>query len=132
MNKPRKDTKLCCVCNEYKKLTSFYLRSGTVNQFRHQCIPCHKNMLLEKRYGITSADKENLFTLQGKKCAICPKTAGSATDFVVDHCHKSGEVRGILCPLCNKGLGKFRDQVENLKSAIRYLERSAMDEGLKE
>lgn len=61
-------------------------------------------------------------------CAICknPQTqkSRSGNDIVslsVDHCHKTGEIRGMLCQKCNTGLGMFRDNVDFLKKAIDYL-----------
>lgn len=41
---------------------------------------------------------------------------------VVDHCHSSGEVRGLLCHNCNRALGLFKDSRENLLNAVEYLE----------
>ena len=40
---------------------------------------------------------------------------------LVDHCHTSNEVRGILCLKCNMALGNFKDSIENLQNAIKYL-----------
>jgi hypothetical protein len=41
----------------------------------------------------------------------------------IDHCHETGKTRGVLCDLCNKGLGHFKDSIENLNKAIEYLRR---------
>lgn len=40
----------------------------------------------------------------------------------VDHNHKTGEIRGLLCGLCNSGIGHFKDKIKLLKKAIKYLE----------
>jgi len=51
----------------------------------------------------------------------CCKICGKDGYLYVDHCHAGGHVRGLLCPQCNSGLGMFKDSVENLSAAIRYL-----------
>jgi len=59
-----------------------------------------------------------LATQQGK-CAICERLPSSTRSFDVDHCHRTGRIRGLLCFLCNKGLGYFRES-EHLYRAGRY------------
>lgn len=56
----------------------------------------------------------------------CCELCGDKQDLSlhVDHCHNSSEYRGLLCGPCNKGLGQFRDNVEVMRKAITYLERS--------
>jgi hypothetical protein len=83
---------------------------------------------LKKRYGITPADWNQMFREQGGVCAICRKEfaetnqAGNHKDnAVVDHCHKTGKVRGLLCPHCNLGLGHFMDSPKILQAALLYL-----------
>lgn len=50
-------------------------------------------------------------------CQIC----GSTEKLCIDHCHSSSKVRGLLCSKCNLGLGMFRDNIEYLAEAIKYL-----------
>ena len=61
-----------------------------------------------------------------KHCEICLKpfsgNSKSKTAQVIDHCHKTGVIRGALCGGCNMGLGGFSDSTDNLRSAITYLE----------
>ena len=54
-------------------------------------------------------------------CALCGERFTTANPSVVDHCHKTGNVRGLLCMNCNQGLGKFKDNVDFLASAAMYL-----------
>lgn len=56
----------------------------------------------------------------GKSCAIC----GSKVRLVVDHCHKTGRIRGVLCAKCNSAIGLLGDDTERLASAIEYLKVS--------
>ena len=75
-----------------------------------------------KKYGIAIEDYDRLFELQDGKCAICGDSdTGKFNHLCVDHDHKTGEVRGLLCNPCNKGIGCLRDDKEILKSAIGYL-----------
>ena len=73
---------------------------------------------LKRKYGISLEDYESMFTSQAGQCKIC-KTGEE--DLVVDHCHETGRVRGLLCNSCNWGLGHFKDSVESLIIAKEYL-----------
>ncbi len=70
------------------------------------------------RYGLTVAQYRALLDEQRHSCAICGTQEKKLT---VDHCHSTRVVRGMLCVNCNVGLGHFRDSVELLAAAIRYL-----------
>lgn len=84
-----------------------------------------------RTYGITVEQWNELFASQGSKCAICgSSTANHGKHYWhTDHCHLTGKLRGILCHHCNCGLGSFRDNIENMKRAISYLEYWATTEG---
>ncbi|MEU4567863.1 endonuclease VII domain-containing protein [Micromonospora sp. NPDC023956] len=72
---------------------------------------------LRRRYGIGQKEFDQLLAEQGGVCAIC----GAAEPQHVDHDHRTGWVRGILCFNCNGGLGQFRDDQSRLAGAITYL-----------
>lgn len=76
-----------------------------------------------KKYGITIEEFETILASQGNSCAICGHSDTSDKNFfpVVDHCHDTGNVRGILCMNCNMGIGKLKDSPEIIKSALRYI-----------
>ena len=76
-----------------------------------------------KKFGITLEEFNSILTQQDGKCAICGYSDRSDKNFfpVVDHDHLSGKVRGLLCMNCNMGIGKFKDDISRLKSAINYL-----------
>jgi len=80
----------------------------------------------KRRFGITPEKYAELFKSQNGTCAICknPETAtrlGKVKALSVDHCHKSGVIRGLLCSDCNTGIGKLKDDISVLQSAIQYL-----------
>jgi hypothetical protein len=76
-----------------------------------------RNFHLKRRYGLTEAEVDEMIARQGGKCMIC-RTADAEH---VDHDHKTGRVRGILCFNCNGGLGQFKDRWEMMARAITYL-----------
>jgi hypothetical protein len=76
---------------------------------------------LEDNYGIDAAEYKRILALQGGKCAVCQNTPRTIR-FAVDHDHKTGEVRGILCKRCNHDLlGGGHDDVFILWRAVEYL-----------
>ena len=78
---------------------------------------------LKKKYGLDEAAFNAMLAAQDDRCAICRlKLPGGKGAFHVDHCHVTGRVRGLLCMLCNHGLGNFRDDPLKLRAAAAYLE----------
>lgn len=75
---------------------------------------------LRRQYGITYEQYEDMVEEQKGKCLICKEIKA----LHVDHCHKTGKVRGLLCISCNGGLGMFKDNTKSLQSAIEYLQCS--------
>lgn len=80
---------------------------------------------IRKTLGVTAEQYQKLFELQDGKCAICSSKSpgGKRERFCIDHCHDTGAIRGLLCVSCNSGLGYFKDKIDNLKSAVKYLEQ---------
>ncbi len=81
---------------------------------------------LQRSYGITLGQYEELHQRQDKLCAICGgegfvMASHHKMKLVVDHCHASGRVRGLLCHNCNRALGLLRDSEKVLQQAIKYL-----------
>lgn len=70
------------------------------------------------RYGLSKDSWHELLISQSGRCAICVEVMENPQ---VDHCHETGVVRGLLCFVCNTGIGKFRHDVGLLSSAARYL-----------
>lgn len=138
-------TRKCRVCGVEKPLNRF--RKGKAYKFgrRHDCIDCHTEEMrqyagrhgpedrakkrkrmrvynLHRWYGLTPDEVERMKAAQGNACALCGKTP--AKGLVIDHDHKTGAVRALLCSSCNTGLGHFRDDPALLARAIEYLHRS--------
>ncbi|MEY4507941.1 MAG: Pectobacterium phage [Pseudomonadota bacterium] len=114
-------------CKEHRDLQALKVVADTTSWY-------HKNRekvtdrRLQRAYGITLKQAREMLASQGGVCAICKNLledqacAGkSRRGTVIDHCHETGLVRGVLCSLCNKGLGHFSDNPEFLGAAISYL-----------
>lgn len=81
-----------------------------------------KDAELKRLYGIGIEDYLRMLERQSNVCKICNKKCKTKSRLSVDHNHETGAVRGLLCNRCNRALGMFEDNVETLRSAIRYLE----------
>jgi hypothetical protein len=83
------------------------------------------------KFGLTQDEYGVMFESQGRRCAICrlekehPMTGTPGNRLGVDHCHKSGRIRALLCSRCNRGIGIFAEDSEALRAAADYLERHA-------
>jgi hypothetical protein len=93
--------------------------------YNNSCEPCQHSL---RKYNITTPEKLNMLKEQDECCSICKseiefkKVVGNNTHTaVVDHCHETGVVRGILCSRCNLMLGSVNDDKEVLINAARYL-----------
>lgn len=102
---------------------------GQIEEFRNprarycsKCRESDRDGMLRRRYGIGVEDVERMVVEQGGRCPICDKDISECRQ-VVDHCHESGAVRGILCHPCNMLLGFAEDDIDRMVSAISYLQR---------
>jgi len=78
---------------------------------------------ISSKYGLSREDYLVMYEEQQGSCAICGinETMLNGKRLVVDHCHDTGEVRGLLCVRCNTGIGMLQDNAEILASAVDYL-----------
>lgn len=131
-------TKTCRVCSEEKPLAVFSPTKNTSDGAAAWCKACtsekarvwrlanqdrHDAAQVQRKYGLTPSDHEKLREACGNRCEIC----GSDEKLGVDHCHDSDRVRGLLCAHCNNLLGRAKDSVFVLESAIRYLTKGFPD-----
>lgn len=82
----------------------------------------HKSYTRKVLYGISGEAFDARVAAQGGVCAICggPPTA-KRKHLSVDHCHETGQIRGLLCGPCNTGIGQLRDSPVLLQKALDYL-----------
>lgn len=86
----------------------------------------YRAVLLRKTYGMSLEDYDDLLRSQGGRCAICRKAPSPTKMLAVDHNHRTGVIRGLLCHLCNTGLGVFRESPDLMQRALDYLYEDPM------
>lgn len=137
--------KRCTLCKQEKEISEFYKNKRSPDGYGTRCKPCNREysdawnkanpervraswkkkeeryrqtgIAKARRYGLTVEDYNVLVEKHSGRCAICDKEAL----LHIDHNHKNGVVRGMLCLQCNTGLGSFYDDWELLSKAIQYL-----------
>jgi hypothetical protein len=105
---------------------NLYIRPSTGTA---ECRACRRGATLrtshrakERFFGLPDGAYEAMLEAQAGCCAICGKSAeDQKRRLSIDHCHVTGEVRGLLCTPCNTGLGSFGDSVDRLGRAVAYL-----------
>jgi hypothetical protein len=117
-----KEDKKVLTCKGCKKQYDKAKRSSIENRDKRRWIN------LMQRYGLTKDEYLSMFQEQCGCCKICnTHQLDLKRPLVVDHCHSTMKVRGLLCDNCNNGLGKFKDSEEFLKKAIDYLKKTKED-----
>jgi hypothetical protein len=141
--------KVCSNCGEIKLLEDFYNDKKVIIKRASRCKKCvkQKNLVwinnnkekyldyqqswkFQTRYNISLNDFNKLLKKQNGVCAICgkPELSTNGKDKIrklsVDHNHVTGKVRGLLCGSCNLGFGSFKENIDMLKSAIKYARRA--------
>jgi hypothetical protein len=114
-----------------KKAKYHFERKDDINKLRREDRKANPSKYKEQNlryfYGITISDYNKMLDEQKGVCRICknPELSkhknGKIRDLAVDHDHKTKKIRGLLCSMCNMGLGKFRENTEYLKGAIEYI-----------
>jgi hypothetical protein len=130
--------KLCTACNETKAIDQF------TQPYQPFCQPCAsarrresyrrrgggKDLIyaknLERNYGMTWQQYQEKVSQQDGKCAICGTTPNHRLH--VDHDHRTGAVRDLLCRPCNYALGNAQDSLRVVRAMVTYLERHARED----
>lgn len=131
-------SKKCPKCGETKDETQWRFRDKAHTLFASYCNHCdniRKTLSARERfknkekrqqenfrqrlwkYGLTKETYHDLMVKAEHRCEIC----STKENLVVDHCHTTNDVRGILCWSCNVALGHFKDSKNNLQKAMDYL-----------
>lgn len=143
----------CRRCKATKPVSDFYPHSKTARGYQYWCKTCCREVRAERAkipqdpyltrkyklkeaYGITLEDYDAMYECQGGRCAICgvakepwePRgLEGRQRLLVVDHDHKTGRVRALLCWNCNCGVGHFKEDRTIILAAAAYVGRPFLE-----
>ena len=144
--------KCCTVCRKHKPPVDYYNSKATKDGKSYRCKSCDtaaRKLYHEKhyqkvrvkqrdnqrkcKYGLSKEGFDLLMGEQLGKCACCGVGLDDSfgkhhkpNKLVVDHCHETGVVRGILCTMCNKGIGLLGDTESGVNKALLYLRKSVI------
>ena len=143
----------CYICRIEKDINDFYKNKGQPSGYDFKCKDCkkeynknHKSHMkesskiwadehkervkeisrkghLKRKYSISPEDYNRLMKQQNNKCLICHRIPDKK--LFIDHNHKTGKVRGLLCQNCNLMIGNAGEDINILLSGIEYLRRNA-------
>lgn len=132
-------SKRCTGCNQTKPFNQFHKNAGRPGGYQPYCKPCTATKSFARRdaaaaykrkreFGLSDEDYKQMLIAQQYVCAICHQPErqlrrGRLVALHVDHDHKTGKVRQLLCTKCNAGLGYFDDNPERMQQAAAYLEK---------
>lgn len=136
--------KMCSKCGSEKPITEFHKDKNSLDGHVYWCKVCvtangrrhhtrrmqedpsyalaKRSSYIKNRHGLVLEEYEKMILDQGCECFLCQEElelSGSGTH--LDHSHKTGKLRKMLCTNCNRGLGHFKDNPEVLERAARYL-----------
>lgn len=104
----------CRICyNEYQR--KWYEQNSDIHKARVRASKS-PNKIRAQKYNVSIEEIEDWFT-RFPLCQCCETRLSK----VVDHCHETGTIRGVLCQKCNVGIGQLGDNLEGLQKAIQYL-----------
>lgn len=90
-------------------------------EFRNKLSAHTRKSTLKAKYGITEEQYQEMHRIQGGVCAICKFPCSSGDKLSVDHCHKTGEIRGLLCKSCNIAIAAVDESEDVIYSMLDYL-----------
>lgn len=134
--------KRCTKCKAEKPKDAFGKNRGRTDGLQSWCKPCNavairawwqsprgirvrKDLNLKYFYGLSIEQFEAMVIAIG---GICPGCGTTPKRLCVDHCHRTGRIRGLLCDNCNRALGSAKDSPATLRRLATYLERTGGEE----
>lgn len=112
--------KWCFRCRSWKGAELFSLDRSRRGGLTSSCKECTFDASTASRYGMSIGELRAFRDQHGHVCGICNSTA----ILYVDHNHKNGQPRGLLCPSCNSAIGLLGESPERFAAALAYLERT--------
>jgi hypothetical protein len=113
--------KACCVCKKVLPESSFYTSTKTHSGLNGRCIRCHRKRCIQSEYGLSAEFAEKVMTaIDSGVCSVC----GRSSKLHIDHDHKSGKFRGLLCGNCNRALGLMFDDPVSIGRLAAYVENT--------
>lgn len=138
-------SKVCTKCKTEQPFSEFSKKKKYKDGLSSWCKECHREYdrnwnknqepvkktergrrnKLKQSYGITVEQYTEMLIKQNHKCGVCQKdeTEVHKKRLFVDHCHTTGNVRGLLCHNCNTAIGLLKDSVQTALQAATYLSR---------
>jgi len=131
-------TQICNYCKLEKDINEFHKKSTNKNGYSLRCKECKKlssvkyyennkykikEYQLKYNYGLTKEQYEQMLITQDGKCAICNKIFNNKKAMHVDHNHKTGKIRQLLCQHCNTAIAFLNEDISILSRAIDYLNK---------
>lgn len=115
----------CPTCKEWKKPSEFNKNKFTTSGSDVRCRRCAKSYNMKRIYGITIDEYDKMFEEQNGVCAICStfEVENTRGRLCIDHDHRDGRVRGLLCIGCNTAIGSLKDDINLFLEAIKYLQK---------
>lgn len=110
--------KTCSKCGVEKELGGFAVYNGKPHS---HCRLCQRAQ--SKSYRITLEQYDAMLSSQNGVCAACGGVNASGKPLFVDHNHTTGQVRGLLCSMCNSSIGLAKESADILKKLASYLEK---------
>ena len=136
--------KICPQCLVNLPVTCYYKNNQSTNNIMSWCKDCCKRLRPQnkdyfkkyyqenkikrrasdrkRRYKVSEKEFQKQFFSQGSCCAICKTTDSGKQHWCVDHDHKTGIFRAVLCTSCNSMLGYAKDNSDTLKRAAAYID----------